>query len=1345
MPLDSQLIAGALAHGLSPGAIATWDPRLARTPRVMVPVQLDVLMVREEGGTWAQTAMAVPDPGSEPSAPTLLPDPFSERAPRPTGAYLHWALPDALTGGSGTAHGGDVSFPPIPDRWLIVRLSTPQPGARRAVTAWVLESGGQQPVVTPLDSWTEPEDPERTTTPGEQPLTALGHGDAAWSAYFDNVEDRLAFYDDLSDGQGGTVAGPLAYLVCGWHSRHIDDPIGEGLSTPAAFEARLAELGWEINPADIENAFSYADTRVTAATTAGLATREATFSRVPTAASGFTVVPGGNRDEGHTALLSDGTALLGRFGARIVSWPEFTLYHGGVVGIGWPDPGIGVAPGGLAGGDAGGPPPADSVTVTIGNTLTEALAARLAHNEGAPDEARALEAALLGGIDDLDQPDAPARIDALLHASGFAGLPGGTRSEDLTQSAVVPPTSVVADPAQTDPGVFAGQAGSPGSAGSAGSGGPAGAGGPPGTTQIPVSGTAGALAGRVRTDALTRISPAMRLGTMDTLVKGIKDALVVPVAVPPAPNAAAAEQTVSSDRALPRYFVPADPVFLLENAGRSFKHGSDGMHAESGNLVCRLSGHTVTGLSPSLLATGPGGSISGADLLVRGIDHGGVPPECEDLLAELALTDPGSAETAARTRSASIASIAAVTGAAPGQAPSVAAAAAISEQDAAQVYAVEQAAWWITRDDRRDSAALIARSGFTGTLPPPIAISLPAQPWVPLHLDWEAGLFALPALGDWDLGEIDFDAVADALPAQDAASGRTLSGRALLSGGAAQLAAATVRQVLEQAQRTAGSVALQPGITFAYHSAVAEQMVAQITSMRSAYATPQAPAAAAGGAADGPAAAASPADLDHIADELEKMDVLVGAMDRFTTKLRAGFVADGSDAAGDRNVPADFWAFRAGFLKITRLRLVDCFGQTLDVLGPGGAPPGGPVPANQILRSEPLTVTSRDDLVELAPRFTAPSRLWFRFLSADDDTIEATDAVSPVCGFVLPNHLDGDLQFHAADGSALGAVRFDTAAGVVWEESPGQPATLGSVPSSIIRNPHLAGLAQGLIDWGAADSSPDTPARDTALSSLLRIIDTSLWSVDPFGHVGDEHLALLVGHPIVVLRGLVRVEVAEPVAPGLVTGLRVPVRLGALAQWQDGLLGYLVGDDARTLHVPDPAVADFARPVGPHQGFTGQASTTSDYYNQFAADLGVIADPGSTPVDHPYVDTTGLLYVQPGQDVRVTMLAEPHSVIHATTGYLPRKQIGMRRGWVAAGLAALAPLFRFGPVLVDPKLIRMPVATDIRGTWSWSHRSDVSTWADEPVTNSLGDARMPPDPSQGQEGWLRLTPEEPLP
>ncbi len=733
----------------------------------------------------------------------------------------------------------------------------------------------------------------------------------------------------------------------------------------------------------------------------------------------------------------------------------------------------------------------------------------------------------------------------------------------------------------------------------------------------------------------------------------------------------------------------------------------------------------MTSLSPATLADGPGGAVRGEDLLARGVDHGGVPPECEDLLRELAVLDPGSAETAAAAGSAGRR------------------VAAATLRGHAQVYAVEQTAWWIARDDRRDLSPLLARSGFAGTLPSPVAVAMPVAPWVPLHLDWQVDLFASQDLADWDLQEVDFDAVSGTPPAPDAAPVRTLSGRALLGGGAARVAAATVRRVLEQAQQTGGSAALTPGIVHAWHSPAAKDAVETISVMRSSYAEKalrSAVHAAGGGAAA--QAAAEQNDLDHIADELEKMDVLVGAMDRFTSRLRSGFVADGKDKPDDGVVPADFWPLRAGFMKVTRLRLVDAFGQTLDLLGSGADQPAA---AEQVLRSEPLTVADRADLVELAPRFTAPTRLWFRFVSADDDAVDAGETVSPVCGFVLPNHLDGDLQLYAADGTPLGAVRFDAAAGVVWEESPGQPSTLGSSPSSIVQNRHLAGLAQGLLDWGAVDSAPDTPARDTALSSLLRVVDASLWSVDPFAHIGEEHLALLVGHPVAVLRGLVRVEVAEPVDPGAVSGLRVPVRIGALAHWQDGLLAYLVGDDPHTLHVPDPAVADFARPIGPHQGFDGQASSTSTYYDRFADDLGVVADPGATPVDHPYVDTSGVLWVQPGQDVHVTMLVEPHSVVHATTGFLPRKEIGMRRTWVAPGLARLAPLFRFGPVLVDPNLIRMPVASDIRGTWSWSHRTNATTWADDPVINSLGDARMPPDPSQGQEGWLRLTPDEPLP
>jgi hypothetical protein len=1291
--IDSKLISAAVAHGITPRMVTTWNDLLPRTPRVLVPIQLDALMVRSQGATWADCAMTPPAAGADESAERLLAVPFAERAPRPNGAYLHWALPDALTSGTGSATSASVTFPAVPDRWLVVRISSGVSVVRRKVTAWVIESGEAQPKVTPLDAWTEAADPDRPTVPGVEPLTALGHGDAVWSAYFDNVENRLGFYDELA---GAT--GPLAYLVCGWHSRHVDDPIGEALNSPTWFEQRLAQLGWEINAADIEAAFVYARDHIDAATKLGLATREARYSVRADPAAGKVLDADGQAGDVKTKFAAGGAAELGRFFARAVSWPQFTLYHGSVVGIGWPEVGFGIAPRGLLGGEVGGPPPASGVTVTIGNTVPEALAASLARNTGRPDEARILEAVLLGATGELDQPDSAARIDSQLHASGFAGLPGGEVTERLRQQTPTPPTSVVADPSQTDPGVF-----------------------PPPPQKPPrpkgdvVGPLTGQLASKIGPTPLQQISPVLGRGGRDSVLAQVKQRFTedVVVRVPHAPNAPAAEETVSVNRALPRFFVPADPVFLLEGAGRSFKHGGDSLHSDSNRLVCRLSGHTVKSLSPRQAQVRIGGGrVVGGDLLERALDHGGIPVECSDLLREIALLDPGSAPAAVQAARGSRRLSAAATA------------------EAAEIFAVEQMAWQVTRDDRRDVSPLLAAGGFEGTLPSPVAVAMPARPWTPIHLDWEVEIFPAFDFAAWDLKEIDFDAKTATPPAADAVPARTLSGRALLGGGAAQIAAATVRQVLDQAQHTSGSQQLRPGVRHAFHSLAALQMIGAIGELTTAV------------TAD-PGGGGSQADFDHVADELERMDVLVGAMDRFNSTLRAGFLADGEEkpAAGD-GVPADFWPFRSGFMRITRLRLVDCFGQVLDLAGSTAA---ARARMSDIVRSEPLTVADRPDLVELAPRFTAPSRVWFRFVSAAADSVDAGETDSPVCGFVLPNHLDGDLQLSSADGLGLGAVRVDAASGALWEDAPGSPTSIGKSPAAAVENRHLAGIAQGLLDWGTLDATPDAPAVDTALSSLLRIIDTTLWSVDPFGHIGEEHLALLVGHPLAVLRAMVRVEVREPVTPALVRGIRVPVRIGALAHWQDGLLAYFVGDDYRTLHIPDPAAADFARPIGPHQGFNQQASATADYYTNFAADLGIVAQPGATPVDHPYVDTSGLIWVQPGQDVMLTLLMEPHSVVHATTGYLPRKEIGMRREWVAPGLSRIAPVFRFGPVLVNPKLIRMPVAADIRGTWSWSHRTSATAWADEPVINSTADARIPPDPSQGQEGWLKLTPESPTP
>jgi hypothetical protein len=118
---------------------------------VLVPIQLDALVVRESGRTFADCRMRAPtdtDPDVVPAG-SLLPAPFSdEAAPRARGVYLHWALPDSLARGLGSTDGTSVSFPAIPDRWVVLRLSPGTTQARRAVRGWVIEGGSAQPKVT---------------------------------------------------------------------------------------------------------------------------------------------------------------------------------------------------------------------------------------------------------------------------------------------------------------------------------------------------------------------------------------------------------------------------------------------------------------------------------------------------------------------------------------------------------------------------------------------------------------------------------------------------------------------------------------------------------------------------------------------------------------------------------------------------------------------------------------------------------------------------------------------------------------------------------------------------------------------------------------------------------------------------------------------------------------------------------------------------------------------------------------------------------------------------------------------------------------------------------------------
>lgn len=185
--------------------------------------------------------------------------------PLEAGVHLHWAMPDALTRAPGG--NGPVSFPPLPNRWLISRvvpnglgakhwivesdtLSTTAPGASAAPTVPISDS--TQPAAAQRGfrylgawevfdgSWSEP-----AATNGKSlkalsgyELHAVATGDIAFAAFYPNARGVFGFWDDLSDL--AQAPAELMYVVTGWYGTPANDPLHAGL----VLDQLQTQLGW---------------------------------------------------------------------------------------------------------------------------------------------------------------------------------------------------------------------------------------------------------------------------------------------------------------------------------------------------------------------------------------------------------------------------------------------------------------------------------------------------------------------------------------------------------------------------------------------------------------------------------------------------------------------------------------------------------------------------------------------------------------------------------------------------------------------------------------------------------------------------------------------------------------------------------------------------------------------------------------------------------------------------------------------------------------------------------------------------------------------------------------------
>lgn len=487
-------------------------------------------------------------------------------------------------------------------------------------------------------------------------------------------------------------------------------------------------------------------------------------------------------------------------------------------------------------------------------------------------------------------------------------------------------------------------------------------------------------------------------------------------------------------------------------------------------------------------------------------------------------------------------------------------------------------------------------------------------------------------------------------------------------------------------------------------------------------------------------------------------DLTRGGRDAVTTQIAAAAIADSDDnwydIAFNAHAPIatgliaqhNFGPLRAGFLSVYALEIVDVWGQRM-VLSTEELNADGSLRITAAVTLQPLLEdTANAGKAFLPPRVNWPARLWFRWLSAVHDAkVDGVSAdfvemnthpgTSPVCGWIVPNHLDDSLLFYDADGSPIGSfgvehddLRYRTRAGNTANPSDSLEADIGP-PGEPTVNAHTADVM-----W-------HVHAQDAAfLADLMAAILGSDGFIDPSASAQEPSLAVLMGRPLAIVRAVLGMESAGNVLPlsqadtaatdpwpqdvnagrtayadrmahstAALGGVHFPVRMGDLANVDDGLVGFFL-----------------------ETGVTGGTDPYGTFYSP-AAPAG-----GTHGVTAPNARTVQVtLNAQP---LRLTMFVDPRAGVHATTGVLPVEELDIPSDQYAEALHALQVTFVTLPVLNERQGLVLPLPAESGYAWAWVSPGASS---DVPLAANASDGGAVWDytPQKLLEGWLRLKPD----
>lgn len=442
----------------------------------------------------------------------------------------------------------------------------------------------------------------------------------------------------------------------------------------------------------------------------------------------------------------------------------------------------------------------------------------------------------------------------------------------------------------------------------------------------------------------------------------------------------------------------------------------------------------------------------------------------------------------------------------------------------------------------------------------------------------------------------------------------------------------------------------------------------------------------------------------------------------------------------------DFHPLRCGTLDLSRLRLVDTFGQTADVPQTAIKSPA----VSRMLWSGD-TKNRPQDKVLLPPRLAQPARVNLRWLSADHgpgyEGLQAKDdletnahpATSPICGWIVPDALNGEIEVFNQTGLSLGSLDLNG----TWHDPP-RAVSQNERPDDV--NPHL----QRVIDWL---KRPDTQT-DTIMGEVMSALATAMEHIDPEDWNAHESLALLMGRPLAIVRASVSLELQgtaalspdwetfrkslglaadHQAASAMLGSLKYPVRIGAHERLNDGVAGFWIEQPTEDgLALSDTLLAP--------QSDGGNGELTEDA-------RGHCVRSAQSPDEHdnPFcIDLT-----LDGSPVSFTTLLDPRGSLHCVSGILPVKSISIPRDYFEDAIKKLEISFPTAP-LISPRFdeaeqdfaIEVPVPVTPGYKWAWREARAAQTgetsWVEAKQLSPVGlDAKLS-DQMALRDGWLIL-------